>query len=228
MLDRESACNRVFLACRFVLFGADGVGLRFKPVFNLAAAQRSTMSSPLPYCRTNQTSSDVGMIGMITASARHRWTYRRRNGTKRKFFNDFSRARACAYAQGGVRSEHASLCRVWRAVCFKKRYLVRDRRQDRTALRCPAVRHVIWSRALYVEREIGRPFGLWQFSWPHFCRPSPGCFPVDRARLHAIYPRVLVDRSRRLPPCVRISQDSSRFRSCFHTSTHRPPLAQWL
>jgi hypothetical protein len=24
------------------------------------------MSSPLPYCRTNQTSSDVGMIGMIT------------------------------------------------------------------------------------------------------------------------------------------------------------------
>ena len=23
------------------------------------------MSSPLPYCRTNQTSSDVGMIGMI-------------------------------------------------------------------------------------------------------------------------------------------------------------------
>src|SRR5215470_5816375 len=107
MLDRESACNRVFLARRFVLFGADGVGLRFKPVFNLAAAQRSTMSSPLPYCRTNQTSSDVGMIDMITASARHRWTYRRRNGTKRKFFNDFSRARACAYAQGGVRSDSA-------------------------------------------------------------------------------------------------------------------------
>jgi hypothetical protein len=49
------------------------------------------MSSPLPYCRTNQTSSDVGMIGMITASARHRWT-RARNGTKPKFFNDFSRA----------------------------------------------------------------------------------------------------------------------------------------
>ena len=52
------------------------------------------MSSPLPYCRTNQTSSDVGMIGMITASARRRCTYRRRDGTKRKFFNDFSRARA--------------------------------------------------------------------------------------------------------------------------------------
>ena len=36
------------------------------------------------------------------ASARHRWTYRRGNGTKRKFFNDFSRARACACAQGKV------------------------------------------------------------------------------------------------------------------------------
>src|SRR5262252_2412014 len=112
MLDRESACNRVFLARRFVLFGADGGGLRFEParsVFKLAAAPRSTMSSPLPYCRTNQTSSDVGMIGMITASARDRWTYRRRHGTKRKFLNDFSRARACACAQGGVRSESASL-----------------------------------------------------------------------------------------------------------------------
>ena len=31
MLDRESACNRVFLARRFVLFGADGVGIRFEP-----------------------------------------------------------------------------------------------------------------------------------------------------------------------------------------------------
>ena len=43
MLDRESACNRVFLARRFVLFGADGVGFRFEPahfVFKLAAAPR--------------------------------------------------------------------------------------------------------------------------------------------------------------------------------------------
>ena len=47
-------------------------------VFELAAAPRSTMSSPLPYCRTNQTSSDVGMIGMITASARHRRPCRQR------------------------------------------------------------------------------------------------------------------------------------------------------
>jgi hypothetical protein len=60
------------------------------------------MSSPLPYCRTNQTSSDIGVIGMITASARHRWTYRRRNGTKRKFFNDFSRACARVRASQGA------------------------------------------------------------------------------------------------------------------------------
>jgi hypothetical protein len=62
MLDRESVCNRVFLARRFALFGADGVGLRFEPArsfFKLAAAPRSTMSSPLPYCRTSQTSSDA-------------------------------------------------------------------------------------------------------------------------------------------------------------------------
>src|SRR6516225_6333941 len=61
------------------------------------------MSSPLLYCRTNQTSSDVGMIGMITASARRRCTYRRRNGTKRKFFNDFSRARARRHASARAR-----------------------------------------------------------------------------------------------------------------------------
>src|SRR6516165_6479853 len=47
-------------------------------------------------------SSDVGVIGMITASARHRWTYRRRNGTKRKFFNDFSRARSRARKAGRI------------------------------------------------------------------------------------------------------------------------------
>src|SRR6516165_3837158 len=47
-------------------------------------------------------SSDVGVIGMITASARHRWTYRRRNGTKRKFFNDFSRACARVRARRGA------------------------------------------------------------------------------------------------------------------------------
>src|SRR5262249_20757187 len=86
----------------------------------LAAAPRSTMSSPLPYCRTNQTSSDVGMIGIITASARHRWTYRRRNGTKRKFFNDFSRARMRARARKAafrvcVPSRNLEESSLWRA-----------------------------------------------------------------------------------------------------------------
>jgi hypothetical protein len=96
MLDRESACNRVFLARRFASVRARSF------VFKLAAAPRSTMSSPLPYCRTNQTSSDVDVIGMITASARHRWTHRRRNGTKRKFFNDFSRACARVRTRRGA------------------------------------------------------------------------------------------------------------------------------
>src|SRR6516162_5429281 len=41
MLDRESACNRVFLARRFVLFGADGVWLGLEPA-------RSFSSWPLP------------------------------------------------------------------------------------------------------------------------------------------------------------------------------------
>ena len=36
------------------------------------------------------------------ASARHRWTCRQRNGTKPKFFNDFSRARARVRARGGA------------------------------------------------------------------------------------------------------------------------------
>ena len=37
--------------------------------------------------------------------ARHRQPCRQRNGTKPKFFNDFSRARACGCAQGSVGSE---------------------------------------------------------------------------------------------------------------------------
>src|SRR5262249_20444206 len=39
---------------------------------------------------------------VITASARHRWPYRRRNGTKRKFFNDFSRACVRVRARRGA------------------------------------------------------------------------------------------------------------------------------
>jgi hypothetical protein len=67
------------------------------------------MSSPLPYCRTNQTSSDVGMIGMITASE-----------TKRKFFNDFSRV-ACAGARkaGRVRSPFSLTVRAGARLVFQ-------------------------------------------------------------------------------------------------------------
>ena len=78
----------------------------FKP----AAALRDRQCRHAALCRPNQTSSDVGIIGMITASARHRWTYRRRNGTKRKSFNDFSRARA----RGWVRNRgHLNLLALW-------------------------------------------------------------------------------------------------------------------
>jgi hypothetical protein len=62
------------------------------------------------------------MIGMITASARHNRPCRQRNGTKPICFNDFSRARACAYAQGGVRSSAIAL----------------QRRFQRTAPQCTA------------------------------------------------------------------------------------------
>src|SRR5262252_481496 len=65
------------------------------------------MSSPLPYCCTSQTSSDVGVIGMITASARCRWTCRRQMEPSENS-SMISRARACACAQGGARSESFS------------------------------------------------------------------------------------------------------------------------
>jgi hypothetical protein len=55
------------------------------------------MSSPLPYCRTNQTSSDVGMIGMITA---------RRTGDAMEPGENssmISRARACGRTRKGGR-----------------------------------------------------------------------------------------------------------------------------
>src|SRR5215472_9212431 len=110
MLDRESACNRVFLApslcsVRRRWRWASVRACSF--VFKLAAAPRSTMSSPLPYCRTSQTSSDVGVIGMITASARCRWTCRRQMEPSENS-SMISRARACACAQGGARSESFS------------------------------------------------------------------------------------------------------------------------
>jgi|SRR6516165_1810437 len=52
----------------------------------------------------SQTSSDVGMSDMMTASARHRWTLAKRSGTKPKFFNDFSRAHARAREGTAIRS----------------------------------------------------------------------------------------------------------------------------
>jgi hypothetical protein len=51
-------------------------------------------------CRPIETSSDID----DNKRARHRRPCRQRNGTKPKFFNDFSRARACARAQGSVGS----------------------------------------------------------------------------------------------------------------------------
>ena len=77
--------------------GFDLLLTRFEPcsfVFQAGRCPEIDNVVTAALCRTNQTSYDVGMIGMITASARRRCTYRRRNGTKRKFFNDFSRARA--------------------------------------------------------------------------------------------------------------------------------------
>jgi small subunit ribosomal protein S21 len=44
--------------------------------FFKSAAARGRQCRHAAPCRPNQTSSDVGMIGMITASARHRWTRR--------------------------------------------------------------------------------------------------------------------------------------------------------
>ena len=63
------------------------------------------MSSPLPYCRPNQTSSDVGMIGMITASARDAVVRTGDAMEPSENSSMISRARACACAQGSVRSE---------------------------------------------------------------------------------------------------------------------------
>ena len=63
------------------------------------------MSSPLPYCRTNQTSSDVGMIGMITASARRRCTRTGDAMEPSENSSMISRARVRACAQGEAGSE---------------------------------------------------------------------------------------------------------------------------
>ena len=98
MLDRESACNRVFLA--------DGVGIRFEPCsFAFQAGRCPEIDDVVTaaLCRPIETSSDVD----DNKRARHRRPCRQRNGTKPKFINDFSRARACACARCSVRSESA-------------------------------------------------------------------------------------------------------------------------
>jgi hypothetical protein len=61
-------------------------------VFSSCPLLRDRQCRHAALCRPIETSSDVGMIGMITASARHHRPCRQRNGTKPKFFNDFSRA----------------------------------------------------------------------------------------------------------------------------------------
>jgi hypothetical protein len=92
--------------------GADGGG--FDPLLSRFEACSFVFSSWLllgdrqcrhaALCRPIETSSDVGMIGMITASARHHRPCRQRNGTKPKFFNDFSRVHARARKAVSVRS----------------------------------------------------------------------------------------------------------------------------
>ena len=102
MLDRESACNRDVLARRFVLFGADGGGLRFEPARSPGRCpeiDNVVTAALLPHqpdqLRRRHDRYDNGEDATL-------WTYRRRNGTKRKSFNDFSHARMHARARDGL------------------------------------------------------------------------------------------------------------------------------
>ena len=107
------------------------------------------MSSPPPYCRTNQTSSDVGMIGMITA---------RRTGDAMEPGENssmISRARACGRTRKGGRDQVVAvraatdLARFWMAqgrcaealdmlgpmyACFKEGFDTRDLKDARALL----------------------------------------------------------------------------------------------
>jgi hypothetical protein len=65
----------------------------------------------LLYAAPTRPAPTSGMSDMITASARHSWTCRQRNGTKPKFFNDFSRAHARAREGTAIRS--LSRVRPW-------------------------------------------------------------------------------------------------------------------
>ena len=114
MLDRESACNRVFLARRC------WASVRPRSFSSWPLPRGSTISSPLPYCRTNQTSSDVGMIGMITANARRRRTRTGNAMEPSKNSSMISRARghaghASARArQGAIRTASRIPIATWR------------------------------------------------------------------------------------------------------------------
>jgi hypothetical protein len=81
MLDRESACNRVFLARRFVLFGADGVGASVRArsfVFQAGGCPEIDNVVTAALCRPIETSSEVD----DNKRARHRWPGRQQPSRK--------------------------------------------------------------------------------------------------------------------------------------------------
>jgi hypothetical protein len=104
MLDRESACNRVFLVRRFVLFGADGVGLRFEPCSFVFQAGRCPQidnvvtAALLPHqpdgLRRRRDRYDNGERATPLDVPATQWN-------QAKFFNDFSRACARVRARRG-------------------------------------------------------------------------------------------------------------------------------
>jgi len=77
------------------MFGADGVEIRFEPCSFIFQADRCPEIDNIitaALCRPIETSSEVD----DNKRARYRQPCRQRNGTKPKFFNDFSRARGHA------------------------------------------------------------------------------------------------------------------------------------
>jgi len=98
---------------RFVMFGADGVGIRFEPcsfVFQAGRCPEIDNVITAALCRPIETSSEVD----DNKRARHRQPCRQRNGTKPKFFNDFSRARARRHASARARRCPFGVCPVKR------------------------------------------------------------------------------------------------------------------
>jgi hypothetical protein len=92
--------------------GFDLLLTRFEPysfVFQAGRCPEIDNVVTAALCRPIETSSDID----DNKRARHRWSCRRRNGTKPKFFNDFSRARACTCARGHGHPElGACICRT--------------------------------------------------------------------------------------------------------------------